>query len=76
MEVKKLYIAFKGSKNITDIEFQKNKLKIYINMKKGTLNDPINITEDISKIGSWGNGDYRIIVNHEDDIDNVMPLIK
>ncbi len=76
VEVKKLYIAFKGSKNITDIELHKNKLKIYINMKKGTLNDPLNITEDISKIGSWGNGDYRIIVDNEDDIDNIIPLIK
>lgn len=76
VEVKKLYIAFKGSKNITDIELHKNKLKIYINMKKGTLNDPLNITEDISKIGSWGNGDYRIIINAVDDIDNVIPLIK
>ena len=45
-------------------------------MKKGTLNDPLNITEDISKIGSWGNGDYRIIINAVDDIDNVIPLIK
>lgn len=34
VEAKKLYIAFKGSRNITDIEFHKNKLKIYINMKK------------------------------------------
>ena len=76
VDVKKLYIAFKGSKNITDIELQKNKLKIYINMKKGTLNDPLNITEDISKKGSWGNGDYRIIIEDVDDIDNVIPLIK
>lgn len=34
VEAKKLYIAFKGSRNITDIEFHKNKLKVYINMKK------------------------------------------
>ena len=51
IEAKKLYIAFKGMKNITDIEIHKNKLKIYINMKKGTLNDPLNISKDISDIG-------------------------
>lgn len=56
IEAKKLYIAFKGMRNITDIEIHKNKLKIYINMKKGTLNDPLNISKDISDIGHWGNG--------------------
>ena len=76
VEVKKLYIAFKGIRNIADIEFHKNKLKIYINMKKDSLNDPLKLTKDISGIGHWGNGDYCIIIDKKDDIDNVIPLIK
>lgn len=76
VEVKKTYIAFKGIRNITDIEFCKNKLKIYINLKKGFLNDPLKLTQDISKIGKCGNGDYRITIDKNDDIDNVIPLIK
>ncbi len=76
VEAKKLYIAFKGIKNITDIEIHKNKLKIYVNMKKGTLNDPLNIAKDISNIGHWGNGDYCITIDKKDDIDNIIPLIK
>ena len=76
VEAKKLYIAFKGIKNITDIEIHKNKLKIYVNMKKGTLNDPLNISNDISDIGHWGNGDYCITIDKKDDIDNIIPLIK
>lgn len=76
VDVKKLYIAFKGSRNIVDVEFNKNEIKIYINMKKGTLQDPLNITRDISNVGHWGNGDYWVIINKEDDIDNVIPLIK
>lgn len=76
VEAKKLYIAFKGMKNIIDIEIHKNKLKIYINMKKGTLNDPFSISKDISDIGHWGNGDYCIIIDKKDDIDNIIPLIK
>lgn len=51
-------------------------MKIYINLKKGMLKDPLNITQDISEIGHWENGDFRIEVSSEDDIDNVMPLIK
>ena len=76
VDVKKLYIAFKGSRNIVDIGFNKNEIKIYINMKKGTLQDPLNITRDISTVGHWGNGDYWVIINKQDDIDNVIPLIK
>lgn len=76
IDVKKVYVAFKGRRNIVDIEFNQNKLKVYINMKMGTLDDPLNITQDITKIGHWGNGDYRTEVSSEDDIDNVMPLIK
>ena len=76
VEAKKLYIAFKGSRNITDIEFHKNKLKVYINMKKGSLNDPLKIANDISNTGHWGNGDYCVTINSEDEIDNIIPLIK
>lgn len=76
IDVKKVYIAFKGRRNIADIEFNQNRLKVYINMKKGTLDDPLNVAQDITKIGHWGNGDYRIEVSSEDDIDKVMPLIK
>ena len=76
LEAKKLYIVFKGSRNITDIEFHKNKLKVYINMKKGSLNDPLKIAKDISNTGHWGNGDYCVTINSEDEIDNIIPLIK
>ena len=76
VDVKKVYIAFKGRRNIIDIEFYKNKLAVSINMKKGTLKDPLNITTDISEIGHCGNGDYRVNIYNIDDIDKIIPLIK
>ena len=45
-------------------------------MKKGTLEDPLNITRDISSVGHWGNGDYWVMIDSEKDIDNVIHLIK
>lgn len=71
-----MYIAFKGVTNIIDIAFKKRKIRVYINMKKGTLEDPLNITRDISEVGHWGNGDYWVMIDSEKDIDNVIPLIK
>lgn len=72
----KFYIAFKGSKNILDIEVQHKKLKIHINMKKGTLNDPENFTIDQSKVGKWGNGDYRIEIDNFKNKEYIMYLFK
>ena len=76
VEVKKYYIAFKGRTNIVDIVIKQKSLEVNINMKKGTLKDPLKIARDISKVGHWANGDYRVDVKTEDDIDNVVPLIK
>lgn len=76
LDVKKLYIAFKGKTNICDVEIFKNKMKITLNLKKGNLKDSLNITEDVSNKGHWGNGDYRVGVLSEEDIDNIIPLIK
>ena len=76
VEAKKVYIAFKGIRNIADIEFHKNKLRVYINMKKGCLNDPLKLTKDVSEVGHWGNGDYCITIDKVDDIDTIIPLIK
>lgn len=76
LDIKKVYIAFKGKTNICDVEIFKNKLKVVLNVKKGNLSDPLKITEDISTKGHWGNGDYRVEIFNEEDIDNVIPLIK
>ena len=76
LDIKKVYIAFKGKTNICDVEIFKNKLKVNLNVKKGNLNDPLKIAEDIANKGHWGNGDYRVEIFNEEDIDNVIPLIK
>lgn len=76
VDVKKVYIAFKGKTNICDVEVFKNKLKVMLNVKKGNLKDPLKITEDVSEKGHWGNGDYRVELYTIEDIDNVIPLIK
>lgn len=76
IDVKKVYIAFKGKTNICDIEVFKNKLNVVINLKKGCLNDPLMISDDIAGIGHLGNGDYRVEIRTCEDVDGVIPLIK
>lgn len=73
---KKLYIAFKLKKNLVDIVTENKGLKIFINLRKGQLDDPKNIVRDVSSIGHWGNGDYELSVKDTKDIEYIMSLIK
>lgn len=73
---KKLYIAFVSGSNIADIRIQKNSLKIWINLQHGQLDDPKGICRDVSQIGHWGNGDYELLVNSDDNLEYIISLIK
>lgn len=72
----KFYIAFKKGSNITDIEMQKKAIKIFINAKFGSINDPKNIAKDVSNIGHRGNGEYQIQIENDNDLEYIMSLIK
>ena len=73
----KFYIAFKiGNNNVCDFEIQKNGLKLTINIKRGNLDDPKNITRDISSVGHLGNGDYEVKVADDKNLEYIMSLVK
>ncbi|MBI2429892.1 MAG: hypothetical protein HYV29_14065 [Ignavibacteriales bacterium] len=72
----KQYIAFRGKTNISDVVVLTKALKIFINLKKGKLNDPKNIVRDVSNIGHWGNGDYEIYLKSEDEIEYIISLVR
>ena len=69
------YIAFVASGYFADVLVRSKGLKVYLNMKKGELNDPNRLARDKSKVrpGSW---DYEISVDTDTDLDYVMYLIK
>lgn len=73
---KKMEIGFKKSKIFCDITIQKKSLKLWINLKKGELDDPKDITRDVSATGHWGNGDYEIQVSNDKYLEYIMSLIK
>ncbi len=75
IEPKKLYIAFKAPKNFVDIEVRNHALKVFINIRKGKLKDPEAVADDVSDVGHWGNGDYRVYITEESDIEYIYGLI-
>ncbi len=76
VEPKKMYIAFKKRKNIVDIRIQQKNLIFWLNLKKGSLDDPKNIAQDCSIKGHYGNGDYEISVTDTNNLEYIMSLIK
>lgn len=77
-EPKKLYVAYKSTRNFVDVVFKKNKLKLFVNVKSGELTDPQGVARDLEKpvhIGHWGNGDYEVTLSTSDELEYVMSLI-
>ncbi len=66
----------KNGKIFSDIVILKSGLKIFINLKKDTLDDPKKLMRDVSSIGHWGNGDYEVIANDTKNLEYLMSLIK
>lgn len=73
---KKLYLAFVSSSNVVDIVIQKKAFKIWLNMQKGELDDPKNIMRDVSSTGHWGNGDYELMINSDENLEYILSLVK
>lgn len=76
LKPKKKYIAFVAGRNVIDIHPQKKALKMWINMSIGELDDPKGITRDVSTTGHWGNGDYELQINSDEDLEYILSLIK
>jgi len=78
LEIKprKTCIAFIASSIVVDVLIQRNSLKLWLNLSQGQLNDPKGICRDVSSIGHWGNGDYAIQMQTDEDLEYILSLIK
>ncbi len=75
-EYLKLYIAYKLDTNIVDIVPQKDKLKLYVNIRFDELYDPKKKCRDVSQTGHWGNGDVELFLSSEEEIAYVISLVR
>ncbi len=78
---RKLYIAYKiNNTNVFDVQVEKRSLAVFLNLKSGELDGQFDDSKlsvkNVSKTGHWGNGDYKAIVQSEDQLDYLIPLIR
>jgi len=45
-------------------------------MKFSEINDPNGICKDITGLGRWGNGDVELFMEHQDELDRIMEIVK
>ena len=76
LNIGKTWMGFKQNKIFCDVVIFNEGVVVYINMKKGELNDYLKKCQDMSDKGHWGNGDYKIVIRTVEDIDYVMSLVK
>ncbi|MEN2322735.1 DUF5655 domain-containing protein [Lentilactobacillus parabuchneri] len=79
IEVKptKFYLGFQDQNNrFVDFHIFKDRLKLWINLTHGELNDSLGISRDVSHVGHWGNGDYEIVVENDKNLEYILSLIK
>ena len=76
VQPRKKYIGFVTSRNICSVFVQKKKIKLWISLKIGELNDYNNLMRDVSHIGHHGIGNYEGFIDENTDLDYVMSLIK
>ena len=70
------YVAYKAETNFVDVEPQSKRLKLFLNIPFPDLNDSRGISRDVTKIGTWGNGDVEVIFDNLEEIPYIMSLVR
>jgi predicted transport protein len=75
-EPKKLYVAYKVSKNIVCMEIQHQKIYLYLKLDPKKVAGPEGISRDVTSIGHFGTGDLEVTLKSLADLEKTKPFIK
>ncbi len=79
IEVKplKFWVSFKKEgRSIVSIELQQRNIKLYVNVKSGSLDDPKGLARDVASIGHYASGDYEVKAMDDRNLEYIMSLVK
>lgn len=72
----KKYIAYRRNKGFAGFVILKNVLKIYLSIRKSSLDDPLDKVRNVEGIGHYAPGDSEVIVSNEKDIPYAFKLVE
>jgi len=72
----KMYISYKHGKNFCEVRVQSKALWIWLDIHQSDLNDPYQLTRDVTNIGHYGTGFVDLKLTKLSDVDQVMHLIE
>ena len=70
------YVAYKVDTNFVDVELQKARLHIWVNMRFGEVSDPKRLCRDVSGLGHLGNGDVELYYDFNTPVDDVLTIVE
>ena len=73
---KKLYVAYKMSKNIVCMEVQQQKITLFLKLDPKKVVGPPGISRDVSDIGHFGTGDLEVTIKRPNDFEAAKPFIR
>lgn len=73
---KEFYIAYKISQNFVCMEFQKQRIILYLKLNPKEVNAQPNISRDVSDSEHYGTGDLEISLLSSEDFESVKDLIE
>ena len=76
LKIKKQTIGFHCGQSVCDVIIFNKGISIVINLKKGQLNDPLNLCSDMSERGHWGNGDYKLAMYDNENLEYAISMVK
>ena len=72
---KKFYVAYKISQNIVCMEVQRQRVILYLKLDPIEIQNPPQISRDVTDIGHFGTGNFEMTIKSENDFEIAKPFI-
>ena len=73
---KKYYVAYRISQNIVCVEFQRQRVILYLKLNPADFSELPKIARDVREIGHYGTGDLEMTIKSTDDLEIAKPFIE
>ncbi len=74
--VRKRYVVFKAQNSIVNAEFQKQGLRLHVNLTFPEVVDPDGVCVDLTGKGHWGSGDVGVYIRDRADLGPALRVVE